>query len=143
MKKLGPLLLLLLTVLTGCAGADVPAVEDCGWTLSSVQGGENGQVVACEPNRKTENPSAAVLEMECTAQDGTIALTDRTNGKTYTGTYALDAADPETNTYSVTLEGEDGLAVCGNTTFYDGSTAPTFIINFGDYVLNFTAAEAE
>ncbi len=139
MKKLGLLLLLLLAALTGCAGAGVPAVEDCGWTLSSVQGGENGQVVACEPDRQTENPSAAVLEMDCTAKDGTITLTDRTNGKTYTGTYALEAADPESKTYFVALEGEEGLAVCGNTTFYDGSAAPTFIIRFDDYVLNFTA----
>ena len=88
----------------------------------------------------TENPSAAVLEMDCTAKDGTITLTDRTNGKTYTGTYALEAADPESKTYFVALEGEEGLAVCGNTTFYDGSAAPTFIIRFDDYVLNFTAA---
>lgn len=139
MKKIAMLLVLLVFFMTGCSSR-VPRIEDYSWVMTSVQSGEDGQAVAYGESGSSTLDTAKKIDLYCRAADGELLLTDSTNQKTYTGTYEVYRSDPESMTYRVTIEGQDGLAVVGMTTFHDKSQAPTFIINMGEYAINFSAA---
>ncbi len=142
MKKISLLLALVLVLCAGCSASDVPEIDEYTWKMTSIQSAEaDGQAVAYGPHESSTLDTAVELEMQCTAQDGSLTLTDLTNNKTYTGTYRVQTTSPESVTYAVTVADQNGLAVCAMTTYHDGSTTPTLIINLGDYVLNFFAAE--
>lgn len=140
MKRLSVLLCLLLLLLTGCGSKDstVPKIEDYSWQMTTVQSMEaEGQAVAYGPGNESALETAVEILLSCTAADGTITLTDETNGQTYSGTYKLTESDQQTSTYEVTVGETEGMAVVSMTTYHDDSQTPTFIISLGDYALNF------
>ena len=142
MKRLGVLLCLLL-LLAGCSSKDitVPKIEDYSWQMTTVQSMEaEGQAVAYGSGNDSTLETAVEILLTCTASDGTITLTDETNGQTYSGTYKLSESDQQTSIYEITVGETEGMAVVSMTTFHDDSQTPTFIISLGDYAMNFFPA---
>lgn len=139
MKKLVGLLLLVGICLTGCSRGDVVDIAGYSWRMTSVQGGEDGAVVACPADRAGSYEKAAVLELRCEAENGVLTLTDSTNAKTYTGKYQVTKTSPEATIYEVTIGDTEGYAVTGMTTYLDGSQDPTFILSIDGYSINFRA----
>jgi len=140
MKKFFLIVVVLLVLISGCTGGDIPVIDEYIWLLTSVQSAEeNGQIIACRPQDSDINESAAVIEMECAAGNGKLTLTDKTNGQVYTGTYSRTGKDLRSAIYAVEIEGLEGVAVSAMTVYHDGSETPTFIVNLHDYALNFFA----
>lgn len=140
MKRLSVLLCLLLLFLAGCGSKDstVPKIEDYSWQMTTVQSMEaEGQAVAYGPGNDSTLETAVEILLSCTAADGTITLTDETNGQMYSGTYKLTESDQQASTYEITVGETEGMAVVSMTTYHDDSQIPTFIISLGDYALNF------
>lgn len=133
------LLCLAMACLTGCFQSAVAPIDGYSWEMTTIQGNENGGVVACAPELLQQNEGAQGLVLRCHAQDGVLTLTDSTNGQGYSGTYRMEQAAPEATTYQIAIGDAAGYAVTGMTTFLDGSQSPTFIINIGGYALNFEA----
>lgn len=140
MKKMGFLLALLLIVLTGCSNGNVIKMDEYTWLMTSVQSvEEEGQTIACGLGGSSVLDTAVQIDLACKAENGVITLKDRTNNKTYTGSYKLTDIDSRSSVYEITLGSSNGMAVVAMTTFQDESQTPTCIINLGDYVLNFSS----
>lgn len=140
MRKLS--ILLCLVLLAGCSGkqddSGVPKIEDHAWQMTTVQSIEaEGRVIAFGPDGSSTLDDAAEMQMECSAERGSLILTDQTNSVTYTGTYQLDETDRQTSRYKVVLGDAEGWAVSAMTTYHDKNQTPTLIISLGDYTLNF------
>lgn len=140
MKKLVLCWVIVLLFLTGCSNSNVPRIEDNNWIMTSVQSKEaNGQVIAFGDRGSSMLASAKQIELTCTAQNGNLIFSDQTNHTTYTGTYKLSETDLQSSIYQVVVEGKEGVAVVAMTTYQDGSEEATFIINLGEYTINFFA----
>lgn len=123
---------------SGCRAANTPEIEDYTWKLTSVQSGEKqGQVIAYGKGTENVWENASEISMELKAADGKAYLTNTETGEVYSGEYSVYDKSPGSVTYTVSLEDKQGMAVCAMTTYNDGSRKPSFIINAGDYVLNF------
>lgn len=142
MKKRLSALIPLILLLAGCGGRDVPKIDEYMWEMTSVQSiEENGQAVAYGERGHSILADAVQLDMDCVAENGVLTVTDHTNQITYTGTYRLRNTDPRAVSYDIVLDGKEGIAVAAMTTYHDGTQNSTFIINLGDYAINFFAAE--
>ena len=139
MKRAGLLLALLLVLLTGCS-SKTPKIDEYTWVMTSVQSMEaGGQAVAYGEKGSSTLEGAKQIELVCEAQDGNLTLTDRTNDRTYTGTYQQSQRDSKSTIYEVDVDGTSGVAVAAMTTYQDGTQDPTLIFNLGDYTVNFFA----
>ena len=140
MRKISLLLVFVLLFASGCSGADVPEIGDHEWVMTSVQSmEEDGQAVAFGERGSSTLPSAEQMEMFCIAENGNLTIDDRTNGKTYSGTYKMIQKDPRSSIYEVDVEGTEGMAVVAMMAYQDGSSEPTFIISLGSYTINFAS----
>ena len=139
MKRAGLLLVFLLVLLTGCS-SKAPEIDEYTWVMTSVQSMEaGGQAVAYGEKGSSTLEGAKQIELVCEAQDGNLTLTDRTNDRTYTGTYQQSQRDSKSTIYEVDVDGTSGVAVAAMTTYQDGTQDPTLIFNLGDYTVNFFA----
>ena len=59
----------------GCGKANVPQIDAYAWTMTTIQGGENGSAVACAPELADSHENAAALELTCKAENGRFILT--------------------------------------------------------------------
>lgn len=82
---------------------------------------------------------AKQIELVCEAQGGNLTLTERTNDRTYIGTYQQSQRDSKSTIYEVDVDGTSGVAVAAMTTYQDGTQDSTLIFNLGDYTVNFFA----
>ena len=141
MKKILILILAVLLLLGGCSlHKGAPQIEDYRWALSSVQGGEDGRILACAPGELLPAGNAQEIEMEGAAANGMLSLDDRTNHQSYSGSYRRRQADRRSNIYEITLDGREGIASVSMTQYHDGTQIPTFIIRLDDHALTFHAA---
>lgn len=139
MKRAGLLLALLLVLLTACS-SKAPKIDEYTWVMTSVQSIEaGGQAVAYGEKGSSTLEGAKQIELVCEAQGGNLTLTDRTNDRTYTGTYQQSQRDSKSTIYEVSVDGTSGVAVSAMTTYQDGTQDPTLIFNLGDYTVNFFA----
>lgn len=137
MKKAGLWMALVLVLLTGCSGK-TPKIDAYSWVMTSVQSMEaGGQAVAYGERGSSTLEEAKQVELICEAQGGALTLTDRTNDRTYTGTYRQSQSDSRSTIYEVEVDGTEGVAVAAMTTYQDGAQDPTLIFHFGDYTVNF------
>lgn len=140
MKRAGLLLAFLLVLLTGCS-SKTPKIDEYTWVMTSVQSiiEAGGQAVAYGEGGSSTLEGAKQIELVCEAQGGNLTLTDRTNDRTYTGTYQQSQRDSKSTIYEVNVDGTSGVAVAAMTTYQDGTQDPTLIFNLGDYTVNFFA----
>ena len=139
MKRAGLLLAFLLVLLTGCS-SKTPKIDEYTWVMTSVQSIEaGGQAVAYGEGGSSTLEGAKQIELVCEAQGGNLTLTDRTNDRTYTGTYQQSQRDSKSTIYEVNVDGTSGVGVATMTTYQDGTQDPTLIFNLGDYTVNFFA----
>lgn len=140
MKKVCVPFLLFLLLLTGCGDTIVPEIDEYTWLMSSVQSGAvQGQAIAYGERGSSTLSYAQKTELICTAENGILTLEDKTNNKTYRGTYKLDYKDPKSTVYDISVDSKQGKAVAAMTTYYDKSQEPTLIIRVDDYAINFFA----
>jgi len=134
------IILPILLLLTSCGNGDIPKIDAYTWQMTSIQSSEaNGGVITYGErwSADTSEIAAAEIDMICTAKDGILTLTDHTNAVTYTGSYTVSSENPDGAIYNVTLNGQEGVAVTGMTTYSDDAKEATFIINLGEHTINF------
>ena len=145
MKKISytvTILILFVLLLSSCTSENI-SIEDYEWQMRTVMSGnietaqnENVLIVAVgEPDELYTE--AKIVDLTLTAKDGKITITDKTNNKTYTGTYKVQKKTPKGTDYEITINGQDGYATVAPTKYYDGSEVPTLPINLGEYSLYF------
>ena len=130
-------LVLCLLCLAGCGNRENVPIDAYSWQRTTVQEKQKGAVIACASEWISSNEGAAEIDWTCEAQNGSFTLTDATNHKSYQGQYRFEKGSPEGTIYEIKLGEATGYAVTGITTYLDNSQSPTFILNIGDYVLNF------
>ena len=138
------IILPILLLLTSCGNSDIPKIDEYTWQMTSIQSREaNGGVIAYGEQWSADavEEDAAELVMDCSAKEGILTLVDRTNEATYTGSYTVSCENPDGVIYNVTLNGQEGVAVTGMTTYSNETKEATFIINLGEYAINFFAAQ--
>ena len=137
-------LLMSLTLLFSSCASETISIEDYEWQMRTVMSGdietaqdENAFIVAVgEPDEIY--PDAKTVDLTLIAKDGKITIKDKTNNKTYRGTYKAQHKTPKGTDYDITINGQDGYATVAPTEYYDGSDVPTLPINLGEYGLYFT-----
>lgn len=82
-----------------------------------------------------------VPELVVVTLDGTITVTDKTNSKTYSGTYKVSRETPDGTDYEITIDGVIGHATASPTEYYSGSEIPTLPINIDGYSVYFIPKE--
>ena len=145
MKKTVLILLgiLIITMLLSSCASETISIEDYEWKMGTVMSGnietaqnEDALIVAVgEPDELY--PEAKIVDLTLIAKEGKITITDKTNNKTYTGTYKVQKETPKGTDYKITINGQDGYATVAPTEYYDGSEIPTLPINLGEYSLYF------
>lgn len=140
MKRIKLLLLVMLFTMffmAGCTKKVTPAVEDNTWLMSSVQSIEdNGKIIACSESLKNVFEDAVYTELICTADNGALTIKDKTNNKTYSGTYKLAHSTYESTSYDIMLNSSSGNAVVSYTV-YDNNRQLTLIISIEAYAITF------
>lgn len=137
-------LLMSLTLLFSSCASETISIEDYEWQMRTVMSGdietaqdENAFIVAVgEPDEIY--PDAKTVDLTLIAKDGKITIKDKTNNKTYRGTYKAQHKTPKGTDYEIKINGQDGNATVAPTEYYDGSDVPTLPINLGEYGLYFT-----
>lgn len=145
MKKVLAVLLLFVVVfsLSACNG-DVVAIEDYEWKMGAVMRNDievaqnEDELVVAVGEEDDIHPNVKIVDLKLVAKDGSIAITDATNNKTYSGTYKVQQKTPKGTDYEVMIDGIKGYATVAPTEYYDGSEVPTLPINLGEYSLYFT-----
>lgn len=135
MKKLSLLLMvcIIFSVFCGCMQESKDDFEDCVWKLFLAQTGST--VVACTEEESIMWKDAEVIDLSCSAKDGTFTLTDGDVSRS--GTYILSSVSPDSKTYEIKIGSTSGKAVIAATKYFDGSQKQTLIINIGEYALTF------
>lgn len=141
MKRLSVIMILALLFSAGCCKTEenVPKIEDYEWRMFSVQSMEDGQGLAYGECGGSTSETAKQIELTCAAKNGNLTITDKTNTKTYSGTYSLAEKSSQASIYEIVIEGMEGMAVVSMTTYQNGKEEPTFIISLEDYAVNFYA----
>ena len=114
------IILPILLLLTACGKSDIPEIDEYTWQMTSIQSSEaNGGVIAYGEKWSVGavEDGAVELDIDCSAKDGILTLTDHTNEVTYTGSYMVSHENPDGAIYNVTLNGQEGVAVTGMTTY--------------------------
>ena len=138
-------ILTVLFLLLGFASCNAQKTEFefCEWQMRTVMSGnietvqnEDDLIVAVGEHDELY-PEAKIVDLALIAKDGKITITDKTNGKSYTGTYKVQQKTPKGTDYEITINGQDGYATVAPTEYYDGSEVPTLPVNLGEYSLYF------
>lgn len=77
------------------------------------------------------------LVLSCTAEDGTLTLLVENSGQTFRGSYFRSEESAGTKRHVINLEGIEGSATTGWTSYANGTQIPTLIIELNGHVLNY------
>lgn len=118
----------------------MPSIERHTWVLSFAHHTEPYFVVAHKAgyDHSDDNffASSKEVELTCVASDGKLTITDKTNGKTYEGTYKASSWNRRSGqSYTVVIDGKEGTAnvTRGSKT----GISPTLFISVDGYGLTF------
>lgn len=139
MKKLFALILVIILLLPGC-GTPAPKyyIEGKDWQIVTVQSAQDGAVLAVGESLHESYPEAEVIGLTCKAEGGRLTFTMA--DQSWSASYALQKSDDNAAIYTVTIEDETGPAAVSVTTYQDGHTEQTLVLQLGGYSLYFTAA---
>lgn len=144
MKKFSAVfsVVLVLLLFAGCSGKNSTVIENHKWILMTVQSASNGSVVGVGKQfpEATGNFDTRILDVECTAEDGSFSVTDKTGNRVYEGVYILSSETKDSTVYSVSTHSAVGSAVVSvKKTADDAEDSIVLIITLKDYTLNFVA----
>lgn len=144
MKKfLSAFLILVFTFALSACNSDRIAIEDYEWKMRTVMKNDmeaaqnEDEMVVAVGEHDELYPDAEIAEITLTAKDGTITVTDKTNSKTYSGTYKVSRETPDGTDYEVTIDGASGHATVAPTEYDNDRALPTLPINIGGYSVYF------
>lgn len=145
MRRIIISIIFVLLLMTGCGknNESVPHIESHTWSMFSVQSAEDGQAIAYGEYGSSTLDTAKKIELICVANDGSLTITDKTNGKSYFGTYKFSESSSQSVIYEVVVDGKEGMAVTSMTTYQNGDEKPTFIISLETCSINFYAEVLE
>ncbi len=120
----------------------MPSIETHTWILSSAQQADAPHfVVAHNKDYDVSDDELSLFELSkpieliCEAKNGKLILTDKTNDKTYEGTYSVDSWGRfrafKGKNYKVIIDGLEGTANISS------NFNRTLFISIGGYYLNF------
>ncbi len=149
MKKILSVFLMSFIVfaLSAC-NADVVKIEDYEWKMRTVASNDiepaqaPDELIVAVGKADALYPEAEIVDLTLNAKDGAITITDRTNNKTYSGTYEVMQKTPKGTDYEIIIDGVTGYATVAPTEYYDGSEIPTLPININGYSLYFIPEKA-
>lgn len=116
-----------------------PIIENHTWQLSSAQQAEPFFVIAHDPEYDfADNDSSLYalskpIDLTCVAKNGKLTLTDKTNGKSYSGTYKVKSWR-RNQRYEIVIEGKKGVANISNNSLFNRM----LFMSIDGYYLNFT-----
>lgn len=142
MKRIISILMLVasLALTLSACGLGKVKIEDYEWKMRTIMHAEDNQVVVDAVGEDDPaHPEAKIIEITLVAKDGKITLSDRTNNKTYEGTYTVEQKTPAGTDYKITIDGKEGYATVAMTTYADGTEEPTLPINLGTHSIYFYA----
>ena len=133
---------LLFVSLVGCNNTAKVPIENYDWSMATIQSTENnGAFIVYDPDIVIDPEytysHCAPMKMTCEAKDGKITISDKTNNKTYEGTYKVTDKSPESTIYEITIGEKEGTAVTAMTKYPNGTGMATLIISVDGYSLNF------
>lgn len=131
--------LVLFLSLSSCSDGRVK-IEDYEWKMRCVMHQEDNRIVydAAE-EMSSVYPGAKAVELTLVASNGKITVTDKTNDKTYVGTYTVSSKNPRGTEYKIVIDGNSGNAGAAMTTYANGDEEPTLPISIGGYSIYFYA----
>ena len=138
---------IIIFTLSACSG-DVVAIEDYEWKMRTVASNDieaaqaPDELIVAVGKADALYPEAEIVDLTLNAKDGAITITDRTNNKTYSGTYEVQQKTPKGTDYEIIINGVSGYATVSPTEYYDGSEIPTLPININGYSLYFIPEKA-
>lgn len=142
MKRIISILILVasLALTLSACGLGKVKIEDYEWKMRTIMHAEDNLVVVDAVGEDDPaHPEAKIIEITLVAKDGKITLSDRTNNKTYEGTYTVEQKTPAGTDYKITIDGKEGYATVAMTTYADGTEEPTLPINLGTHSIYFYA----
>ncbi len=149
MKKILSMFLTMIMIFTlSACGGDVVAIEDYEWKMRTVASNDieaaqaPDELIVAVGKADALYPEAEIVDLTLNAKDGAITITDRTNNKTYSGTYEVQQKTPKGTDYEIIINGVSGYATVSPTEYYDGSEIPTLPININGYSLYFIPEKA-
>lgn len=149
MKKVLSMFLTTIMIFTlSACGGDVVAIEDYEWKMRTVASNDietaqaPDELIIAVGEADALYPEAEIVDLTLNAKDGAITITDRTNNKTYSGTYEVQQKTPKGTDYEIIINGVSGYATVSPTEYYDGSEIPTLPININGYSLYFIPEKA-
>lgn len=149
MKKILSMFLTTIMIFTlSACGGDVVAIEDYEWKMRTVASNDieaaqaPDELIVAVGKADALYPEAEIVDLTLNAKDGAITITDRTNNKTYSGTYEVQQKTPKGTDYEIIINGVSGYATVSPTEYYDGSDIPTLPININGYSLYFIPEKA-
>lgn len=149
MKKILSMFLTTIMIFTlSACGGDVVAIEDYEWKMRTVASNDieaaqaPDELIVAVGEADALYPEAEIVDLTLNAKDGAITITDRTNNKTYSGTYEVQQKTPKGTDYEIIINGVSGYATVSPTEYYDGSEIPTLPININGYSLYFIPEKA-
>lgn len=116
-------------------------IENYEWHLRRATYLENGATTVLAEDGSLGNTESTVVEVILKASNGVLIITDKTNNKTYNGSYVKEKITPRSIDYKVIIDGKEGNATVAMTTYHDGREEPTLPINLGKYSLYFYEAQ--
>lgn len=144
MKKISLLLaLILLLSLFSCGKTRAPELTDNTWQLGSVVTNEKGYTELLYVSDRYvaffgEGADTPRLDCVLTAERGALTIEDRTNGKTYTGTYGDEEEfSPDATAYRIVIGSKKSRALTQRLADKDGNPVYTMSFSIGGYELFF------
>ena len=149
MKKILSMFLTTIMIFTlSACGGDVVKMEDYEWKMRTVMSNDTeaaqyqDELVVAVGEADALYPEAEIVDLTLNAKDGAITITDRTNNKTYSGTYEVMQKTPKGTDYEIIIDGVTGYATVSPTEYYDETEIPTLPININGYSLYFIPEKA-
>ena len=140
MKKLLSLLTLITLLLSVVGCNKMPDIDDEEWVMTIAQ--NQSGIVAHHPNEPVEfdnHSGVDAIELICTAKNGKLTFTDKTNSKIYEGSYEETEKDKDSRhiKYNVQIGDADGYALITVSETLNGDEYYSLVIVVGSYAMNF------
>jgi len=142
LRKLLMPLILTLVLISGCTRIPVPKINEYIWEMNIVQGND-GCIAAAKPGEWSVLNPKSEAELYLRVNGTKIILEDKTNNKTYEGTWYDNGKRVRERYYAVNIDGIEGVCVTAMTRYYSEDSRPTLIISLGEYALTFYSKESQ